>query len=840
MSHPAWGILRVLPKKLESLADLAMDLRWTWSHASDRLWKLMDPEIWEQTENPRAILQSISQKRLAQLATDAEFLDELERVKRARQAYQGHRGWFARRYSTEALQRVAYFSMEFGLGEALPLYAGGLGVLGGDVLKTASDLDVPVVGVGLLYQEGYFRQILDRAGRQIEAYPYNDPSSLPIRPVMPPRKEWLQIPLELPGRTLLLRIWHVQVGRVSLYLLDSNNPLNGAADRGITNQLYDDRPEIRLLQEIVLGIGGWRTLEALQLRAEVCHLNEGHAALAVIERARTFMREIGLSFWEALWATRAGNVFTTHTPVAAGFDVFSAELIRQYMGDHVAQLGISMDEFLGLGRRDPHNSDDPFTMAILAMRGSVAVNGVSHLHGAVSRRLFQPLYPRWPQEGVPVGSITNGVHVPSWDSEWADTLWTKAGGKARWMDELDALTDAVQCVDDTELWAMRTAGRKALADFARQRLIQQYRLMGADSETVQLLMHALDPQALTIGFARRFAGYKRPTLLFHDPERLTRLLTNPDRPLQLIVAGKAHPHDQEGKDLVQEFVRFARQPAVRDRVIFLADYDLELAEYLVQGVDVWVNTPRRPWEACGTSGMKVLVNGGLNLSELDGWWAEAYSPDVGWALGDSREPTEADRDAVEAAELYDLLERQIVPEFYDRDSRGIPVRWVARMRASMARLAPRYSSNRMLREYVEQLYLPAAARVRKRTADHGSLGKELLAWQHTLIQHWPALRFGTVEVRREDNDWCFMVTLFLAGLDPAAVTVELYAEPLNEEAPVREPLVRREPLAGEAGWYRYQGRVPATRPADDFTPRAIPAHPDVQVPLEEGHILWQR
>ncbi len=840
MKRPVRSTLRVLPKKLQSLAELATDLRWTWSHASDRLWNMIDPVMWERTQNPLVILQSIPQHRLTQLAEDPEFLGELEQANRARREYQAQRGWFARRHSAEALGCVAYFSMEFGIGEALPLYAGGLGVLAGDILKTASDLAVPVVGVGLLYQEGYGRQILDRAGWQIEAYPYNDPLSLPVRPVMPTGKEWLHIPLELPGRTLLLRVWQAQVGRVRLYLLDSNTPLNTAPDRGITSKLYDDRPEIRLLQEMALGFGGWRVIESLRLRADVCHLNEGHAAFAVIERAHSFMRKSGLSFEEALCATRAGNVFTTHTPVAAGFDVFSAELIRQYLRDHVAQLGISMEEFLGLGRRIPHNSDEPFTMTLLAMRGSTAVNGVSRLHGEVSRRLFQPLYPRWPEPEVPIGSITNGVHVPSWDSEWADTLWTKAAGKARWLDELETLAEAMRHVDDAELWTMRTEGRKALTDFARQRLIQQYRLMGADPETVQSLARTLDPQALTIGFARRFAEYKRPTLLLHNRERLTRLLTNPDRPVQLIVAGKAHPHDQTGKALVQQFVRFAREPAVRDRVIFLADYDLALAEYLVQGVDVWVNTPRRPWEACGTSGMKVLVNGGLNLSELDGWWAEAYSPEVGWALGGSRERPEADSDAVEAAELYDVLEQHVVPEFYDRDPRGIPVRWVARMRASMAGLAPRYSSNRMLREYVERLYLPAAARVRKRTADHGRLGKELLTWQRMLAHQWPSLRFGTVEVHREGDAWCFTVTLYLAGLDPAAVAVELYAEPFDGTTPVREPLAKREPLAGEAGWYRYQGRVRATRPAEHFTPRVIPAHCEAQVPLEESHILWFR
>ena len=653
------------------------------------------------------------------MLVDPAFRDKLDALVQTKRQSAEMPAWFQQTYSQSTLTCVAYFSMEFMLSEALPIYSGGLGNVAGDQLKAASDLGVPVVAVGLLYQQGYFRQVIDKDGAQQALFPYNDPGQLPITPLRQPNGEWLHVELDLPGYPVSLRAWQVQVGRVKLYLLDSNNLANFPAHRGITSELYGGGPELRLQQELVLGIGGWRLLHAIGIRPEVCHLNEGHAAFAILERARTFMEETGQPFEVALAVTRAGNLFTTHTAVPAGFDRFAPDLIEQYLGWYAQdKLGMTVQDLLAMGRHDPNDSSESFNMAYLAIRGSGAVNGVSRLHGEVSRHIFEPLFPRWPQDEVPIGHVTNGVHMPSWDSAPADDLWTEACGKDRWLGTTKTLERDIRTVSDARLWQFRTAASKALVEYARERLARQLTTSGASPDEVNETKHVFDPNALTLGFARRFATYKRPNLLLHDPTRLLRLMANPDRPVQLIIAGKAHPADQDGQALIHEWINFVRQPATRPHIVFLSDYDMLLSEHLVQGVDVWINTPRRPWEASGTSGMKVLVNGGINLSELDGWWAEAYAPEVGWALGDGREHGDDPAwDAVEADALFDLLEREVIPEFYTRDERDIPTAWVNRMRESMARLTPRFSANRAVREYTEQHYIPATANYRSRIAD---------------------------------------------------------------------------------------------------------------------------
>ena len=628
-----------IPPELEPLVKqlmtLATDLRWTWSHAGDEFWQYLDAATWKSTRNPYAVLQKLSALRLSQLLRDKKFDQQLKALNFARDEYQNRSCWADEHFSDTQHAKIAYFSMEFGLGEALPLYAGGLGILAGDYLKSASDLGIPAIGIGLLYDEGYFRQYLDNSGWQHEIYPHNDSRNLPLQPVFTQQGAWLSIDIELPGRTLYLQVWQAQVGRTKLYLLDSNDPLNNPIDQGITGRLYAGSNELRLVQEIVLGIGGWRIIEALQLNIEICHLNEGHAAFAAIERARCFMEKHKLNFWQALWATRAGNIFTTHTPVAAAFDTFAVSLLVRYGREYAQSLGIEPEDLLALGKKSPADPKEPFYMAYLAARTCGRMNAVSQLHGEVSRHIFSQLYPDWPVAEVPVQHITNGVHMPSWDSALADTLWTESCGKDRWLGTKTCLSAQIEKLSDKTIWNLRGAQRSNLINYVRRRLSsRQYHW----HESWQIPEHdlvRLDPNILTLGFARRFTEYKRPNLLLHDQQRLINLLSNTEMPLQIIIAGKAHPRDDAGKRYIQEWFDFLQRPEVHARVVFLEDYDIRLAQHLVHGVDVWLNTPRRPWEACGTSGMKVLVNGGLNISELDGWWAEAYEADLGWALGNT-------------------------------------------------------------------------------------------------------------------------------------------------------------------------------------------------------------
>ncbi|MGO9443429.1 MAG: alpha-glucan family phosphorylase [Thiobacillaceae bacterium] len=842
IGHPKEFLLPTDVEGFDSLAELALDMRWTWNHATDQVWRQLDAALWDLTQNPWGVLQTVSREKLQDVLAEPAFRKHLDELVQARRDASQAPAWFQQTYPQSPLTSVAYFSMEFMLSEALPIYSGGLGNEAGDQLKAASDLGVPVIGVGLLYQQGYFRQVIDKDGAQQALYPYNDPGQLPITPLRKPNGEWLRLEIALPGYSVWLRAWQVQVGRVKLYLLDSNDAANYPAHRGITSELYGGNPELRLKQELLLGIGGWRLLAALGITPEVCHLNEGHAAFAVLERARSFMQANEQPFEAALAVTRAGNLFTTHTAVAAGFDRFDPALIEQYLGGYAEQrLGITLHDMLALGRQNPDDASEPFNMAYLAIRGSGAANGVSRLHGTVSRHLFEPLFPRWPEDEVPVGHVTNGVHMPTWDSAAADELWTGVCGKDRWLGATKALAQEIRHASDASLWQFRTAASQALVEFARERLAKQLAASGSLPEAVAGARHLFDCNTLTLGFARRFATYKRPNLLLHDPERLLRLLTNPQRPVQLIIAGKAHPADRAGQALIQQWIHFIRRPEARPHVIFLSDYDMHLTEQLVQGVDVWLNTPRRPWEACGTSGMKVLVNGGINLSELDGWWAEAYTPEVGWALGDGQEhDSDPAWDAAESKALYDLLENEVIPEFYARDENGIPIPWVNRMRESMAQLTPRFSTNRAVCEYTERHYLPAASAYLERAADNGAIGTDIVNWRHALEQKWTGLRFGEVNVATEGEHHVFEIQLYLDDLDQEFVRVELYANGINGNAPEHVELKCMRQLVGAINGYAYRAEVPAARPATDYTARLIPRRDDVGVPLEAAQILWQR
>ena len=825
-----------------SLADLALNIRWSWNHATDEVWRKLNPKLWEITHNPWVVLQSASRVGVEKLLSDPAFrktVDDLVKIRRQKLEVPA---WFQQKYPQTSLTCVAYFSMEFMLSEALPIYSGGLGNVAGDQLKTASDLGVPVVGVGLLYQQGYFRQVIGREGDQEALYPYNDPGQLPIRPLRQANDEWLRLEIALPGYSVWLRAWEVQVGRAKLYLLDSNDPANIPAHRGITSELYGGGPEMRLQQELVLGIGGWRLLHALGIRPEVCHLNEGHAAFAVLERARDYMEENKQPFGIALETTRVGNHFTTHTAVPAGFDLFDPELLGRYLGRYAREkLGLPLRDLLALGRRNPEDPRESFNMAYLAIRGSGAVYGVSQLHGEVSRRLFAPLFPGWPQDEVPVGQVTNGVHVPTWDSAQADELWTEACGKGRWLGATENLESDIRKVPDEKLWGIRSLARKDMVEFARERLSKDLSASGAAQDAVEEAKHLFDPNALTLGFARRFASYKRPDLLLHDPARLLRILSDPGQPVQLILAGKAHPKDLAGQALIKKWIQFIRRPECRSHVIFLSDYDMSLSEHLVRGVDVWINTPRRPWEACGTSGMKVLVNGGVNLSELDGWWVEAYSPEVGWALGDGKEHGDDPAwDVAEADALYGLLEREVIPQFYDRDPKGLPVGWIKKMRESMARLTPRFSANRAVREYTEKYYLPAAANYLSRAADQGSIGRKINDWRSRLKQKWDGLRLCGMKSETRDGKHRFEIEVFLNGLESQSVRVELYADALPGGQPVRQEMKAISQTSGVSDGVVYGATVPSTRPTGDYTARVMPRQDGVAVPLEDGKILWQR
>ncbi len=837
-NNQLYGLLPSLAEGMETLTELSLNIRWSWNHAADELWQQLDPELWEMTHNPWIILQSVSRDRLEKHLNDKDFKKKMNDLVSMKEHLNTTPAWFQQNHSNASLKCIAYFSMEYMLSEALPIYVGGLGNVAGDQLKSASDLGVPVVAVGLLYQQGYFRQKIDKEGNQQAMFPFTDPGQLPVKPLRLPNGEWLRLKISLAGHTVWLRTWEVQVGRVKLYLLDSNDVVNLPEHREITGELYGGGREMRIKQEILLGIGGWKLLQALGIHPEVCHMNEGHAAFLTLERASSFMKENGISFEAALAVTRAGNLFTTHTAVAAGFDHFSPSLMWQFFDDYAKnELGIDFNNMMALGRDNPFDTSEYFNMAYLAIRCSGAVNGVSRLHGKVSRHLFSALFPRQPLDEIPIGHVTNGVHMPSWDGPFADKVWTDACGKNRWKGELETLEKDISKIKDETLWQMRNDCRNVLVNFIRQRFEVQSDVAGQSSEFIETAQHVFNPNTLTLGFARRFVPYKRPDLLLHDEERFVRILTNSEHPVQLVIAGKAPPFDESGKALIRTWIQFIQKHNLYNHVVFLSDYDVLLTKHMVQGTDVWINTPRRPWEASGTSGMKVLVNGGINLSELDGWWAEAYTSEVGWALGDGNEHGEDPAwDAREAEDLYELLEKQVIPEFYSRNEKDIPEKWINRMRKSMAQLTPRFSANRVVREYTENYYLPAANNYIKRAAEKGAAGTKITRLHKELLKQWNYVQFGEVRTEDKDNGHFFHVQVKLNGLSPDIVSVELYANGLNNEVPVK---IKMDHVAFANGLTEYVAHTDNSRPASDYTACIFPNYENISVPLEDNLILWQ-
>jgi starch phosphorylase len=822
------------------LHDLALNLRWAWDRETRALFREISPRLWDQTEdNPWLMLRVTARNRLQALAWDDRFYARVQHLHAELQRYMAERAWFHREHAADADTVIAYFTAECGLTECLPIYAGGLGILSGDHLKAASALGVPLVGVSLLYQEGYGRQVLDASGWQLDRFPSNRFETMPLR-VERNADGWpLIVETPLPGRTLSLLVWSGQVGRVTLYLLDSNVPINNPSDRGITSQLYGGDREMRLQQEMALGIGGWRALAAIGLRPHVCHLNEGHAAFAVLERARSLASGKGYSFWDALTATSAGNVFTTHTPVPAGFDLFTPEMMARYFTPYAAELGISVGDLIGLGRIHPWDTNEPFSMAMLALNHVNSCNGVSKLHAEVSRELFRPRFARFPDWEIPISAVTNGIHTDSWLSEDMERLLRQYVGPD--VDEQPESADwsRVAAIPDAELWAGLHRGRQRLIDFARRRLRRHMSQRGVSpEEAARRSGRVLDPEVLTIGFARRFATYKRATLFMRDLERLRRLLLNPERPIQFVLAGKAHPADDTGKRLIQQVVQFAQSEDVRHRIVFLEDYDMRVTGRMVQGVDVWLNTPRRPMEASGTSGMKVLPNGGLNLSIRDGWWAEAYEPGVGWAIGSDAvglDPNE--QDAIDAGQLYDTLEREVIPLYYDRGPDGIPHGWIAAVKRSMQQLCPQFNTNRMVRQYVDEHYLPAAHRYAALAANGLAEAGSLAGWEAAVRTHWGEVRFAEVSRREESGALVFQARVQLGALRPEDVEAQVYAEPLNGAEPEVTPMSLKESGGGTAS---FEARLPARRPAGDYTVRVLPEHADAQQPLDLPLVLWER
>jgi glycogen phosphorylase len=835
-----------LPQPLERLRTLAYNLWWTWNHDARELFDVLDPVLWERFhQNPVSLLARIPQERLDDFARDDSYLTALEARYNAYDRYMTREGWFRTEHPDLRHELVAYFSMEFGLHECVPVYSGGLGVLAGDTLKTASDLDIPMVGVGIAYAEGYFRQVLNDDGWQMERYPLNDWSDLPVTPVMDQRGQRLLIEVPYPGRTVQAQAWKVQVGRVPLLLLDTNLPANAPEDRKITNALYGGDNDHRVRQEILLGVGGIRLLTALGMAPTVCHMNEGHSAFLAIERIVRLMHDKHVTFDVAREASSASNVFTTHTPVPAGLDQFDVELVRRYLEPFAGATGLPVEQLLALGRTD--DTDPKFSMPVLAIRLSRWHNAVSALHGVVSRKMWTNLWPGVPVHEIPIGHVTNGVHTGSWTSAEISELLARYLG-SRWREEADdrRMWEKTEQIPDAELWHAHQRRRMRLVKYCRNQLVESAERKGASKAEQQFALEALDPEALTIGFARRFATYKRATLLMRDLERLERLLCDKDRPVQFVFAGKAHPHDEKGKDLIRQIIHVSRLPAFRGRVVFIEDYDMGIARRLVSGVDVWLNTPRRPLEASGTSGMKVALNGVINASVLDGWWAEAWTPDIGWAIGRGEEYEDTEYgDTVEAQSLYQLLEGEIVPTFYERGRDKLPRRWVAMMKRTMEVAGSRFNTVRMTREYVNQAFLPAINKWRALSADNLRGAQDITAWKQRVTAGWPAIR--VVEIAEKstpevpvDTALHVHATLSLGNLSPEDLSVELYFGHLEGEDIVDGRCSVMD-FTGRTGdnLCRFEGQISSKQSGSHaYALRVVPKHPMMSNPFETSLILW--
>ena len=833
----------VLPVELSALEELAGNLRWSWHPPAQDVFRAADPEIWEQVNHdPVRLLGSLTRSRLEELVADQAFLSRLDAEREDLRRYLAEDRWYQRRAGEDAPVSVAYFSPEYGITAVLPQYSGGLGILAGDHLKAASDLGAPVIGVGLLYRHGYFKQSLSRDGWQEESYPVLDPDELPLTVLREADGTRANVTVPLPGGPdLVARIWVAQVGRVPLLLLDSDIEENPGHYRDVTDRLYGGTSEHRLRQELLLGIGGVRALRVYSRLTgapapEVFHTNEGHAGFLGLERIRELTVVAGgpgLDFDTALDISRAGTVFTTHTPVPAGIDRFPRDLIEQYFSGNSPVPGVPVDRILALGEED-YEGGDPgvFNMAVMGFRLAQRANGVSQLHGEVSRGMFHGLWPAFDEAEVPIGSITNGVHGPTWIAREVFEMAAAYGANVD-SDDTDALWPLVDQIPGKEIWDLKRSLREGLVTDARKRLARSWANRGAAPAELGWIDNALDPDILTIGFARRVPTYKRLTLMLRDPQRLKALLLHPERPIQLVIAGKAHPADDTGKRLIQEMVKFADDPEVRHRIAFLPNYDIAMAQPLYPGCDVWLNNPLRPYEACGTSGMKAALNGGLNLSILDGWWDEWYDGKNGWAIPSADGVEDPDhRDDIEARALYDLIENEVAPRFYDVDAEGVPTRWLEMVRHTLKSLGPKVLATRQVRDYIRQLYAPAAHTARLLNHDFAG-AKELSSWKQRVRAGWSAVRVEHVESsgvsETPEVGTTFSVRAFVAlgELTERDVAVQLVHGRLNGTDDLHEPEVQALTLAESytGGRYRFDGEVELDHAGGfGYTVRVIPSN----------------
>lgn len=840
-----------LPPSLEPLRKLAYNLHWDWNVETKDLFRRLDRDLWESSRhNPVLLLSTISQARLAEVAEDEGFIAQMERASRQLDDYLKERTWYRKnRGKSDTNECYAYFCAEYGLTHCLPIYSGGLGVLAGDHLKSASDLGLPLVAVGLLYQEGYFAQYLNADGWQQERYPINDFYNMPLHLERNPDGSEMRISVDYPGRTVYARIWRVQVGTVSLYLLDTNIKPNGPYDHDITDELYGGDLDMRIHQEIMLGIGGVRALKALGIKPTVFHLNEGHSAFLILERIRLLIQEDGLSFAEAKQVALATQIFTTHTPVSAGFDLFPPDKAMYYVGHYAGIFGLNKEEFLALGRENTGDLQSPFSMAALALKTASLTNGVSALHGQVSREMFHGLWPNLPMNEVPITSITNGVHARSVVAKSNQELYDRYLGPS-WSDKgpEDPLWERIPSIPDEELWRNHQACRSEMVMAVRERLQFHLRDRGATPAELEKAREVLDPSILTIGFARRFATYKRANLFLRDMERIKKIMTgNKDRQVQFVISGKAHPKDTPGKELIRQIIHTIREAGIGDRVVFVPNYDIHIARLMVSGCDIWLNTPRRPREASGTSGMKAAMNGVMNLSILDGWWDEADYVRTGWPIGHGEEYDNPDyEDEVEANSLYDLLEQEVVSLFYDRDQEAIPRGWVAKMKDAIRLNCPMFNTSRMLRDYAINGYFPAHERYLAMTEGTYKPAKDLASWKQRLFEHWFNIKIEDVDIAAP-NDLVVnqsipvKTRINLAGLTADDVQVELYKGSVNGNGQIvdAETVVMdyQGTDAHKCSIYTADVNYSASG-LQGLSLRVLPKHDNLSSPYEPGLVLW--